>query len=428
LGSLTTVAEGDDNSRMTNPDGSSKYGYLTEMDFEATEGVTYYVRAACYESSSDSAYVLRVVKRVYTYSDWVVRPDTTVPVNMLDVGGAGHPVNYRGEGWHEEYETWVELYGVQVGSIPTPAAIQAHIDPAVATAAGFNYVDNIHYESDPGSGVLGQQTSSVQVGSWTTPRPDIPSDPLGLPWFDWHYEVWGIVQARSYRPSHAAVIGVAEGPPPPPNPEAILVEFESTDEPVIDSTLVIDRWEGRWQVSAGGFTYTYPAVPGSVEFLILTGDYLHEGGVGSMDWATWDLDESEVIATFDFTGGVESQTQTGIVVPNGLKPDGTFVVAWRVLSVGTLMQADKMGYEHNICCGTPDYPYLHDSLFPPIEPMTISFTVRNIPSWRYVYPLPVMTGEYFIAKPDLTWEPMALSVALAAPSTWSAEPVLHMLG
>lgn len=81
-GALTNVDGGDDNHR-----GGSVYGWLTEFDFDATEGVEYYVAVSSWSGSDPCDYVLRLGKRILEYGDWQVSDPVEVRIKPWNASG-----------------------------------------------------------------------------------------------------------------------------------------------------------------------------------------------------------------------------------------------------------------------------------------------------------------------------------------------------
>ncbi len=122
LGDLTQVVKGDDNN-YTDDEGNMPHGYLSETTFYADEGTTYYVRVSSYPSAVDMDYVLRVGKRVYTYSEWI-QPDQDIGIEAVV---------------HQDWVTWPtgwaeHAVGTTEGMTTPPSTYGDVIDDALHAA------------------------------------------------------------------------------------------------------------------------------------------------------------------------------------------------------------------------------------------------------------------------------------------------------
>jgi hypothetical protein len=380
---LILVATGDDNKRMADADGDTVYGYLTEMDFEAEAGVTYYVRVSSYDSAVDMDYVLRLGRRVYSYGDWT----------------------YYGDDWESSTylpETFGEVRGyyfnmVEFEGIPTAGA-QAYIHSLVNTMlAGSIGVPMVSGDD----WALGFHTAAANVAGLVSGNVHIAAkvyvfDSPGLPAEDMDAEAHGYTG-------------------PPPNIPAAILEHEANLSGTMFVGAKISELEA-YQFAQSETHGNYLVVAGSYAFRVLQGwPLLTEGS----DVEDWNLDHSMHITDIPYhtigdgsDSNYEPLPGPFFINPDCVDPYGRFVY--------TLNRPGHVDTPYNyVAAGNAAVEYN-------VWPTELTYTL-HVAGYRYAYPNITGVGQYFIAKPDLTWEPMTLSIALAAPSTWSSEPLLTSL-
>jgi hypothetical protein len=430
LSTLNLVAEGDDNDRPNNPDGTVKYAYLTEMDFEAVQDTTYYVRVGLWEWSSDMDLVLRLGKRVYVYQDWVERPDvflawpSDTPSGWDDtlvsevprlgpIGGQQSYVTHLVYPWSGNYYTI------------TPANVTEAVNTSVAQVAAATVLHPMPLD-DPlfGAGL------AVQAETRTTSRPDIPPPTIFGPFpQDRHLYAASSMYVERHRPTHGTLFRAA-APTPPSDPESLGIEymypnpnrFIMDDEgnmvpdpryprdPTISRDLILSFTSTAYAVTFEPDPIHYDT-PMSMNYEVLTGytetsaDFIVPDTDNVDGYPDLDLSNSTVVGNGFFTSADQSIPISAPLVPNGCDIDGSFVLVSRVLSIA------DVGSHGGTNQGFWQVPHFLTSF-------TADYTISNISPYRYVYP--TITGgseekRWFVAH-DSTWH--ATDPVVAHGGTW----------
>lgn len=156
LADLTLVAFGDDNDRDIPRIGSS---LMTDIDFDAEAGQTYWIQVSSWNGSDDLDYVLRIGKRLNTTSAWIQDPAYEV-------------TELRDHLYHVDHahglEDWVSATSGETGLDYVP--VEPHIDvvraatleqyPTIDTGGGeTDHTVSLQYGWDPGT---------IGGGGWDT--------------------------------------------------------------------------------------------------------------------------------------------------------------------------------------------------------------------------------------------------------------------
>jgi hypothetical protein len=304
IGALTLMAQGSVNSRPGYP--ALPYTYLTEMDFEATAGTTYYVQVGLQSYSPDVDYVLRLGRRVVTYSDWVSTPPYdkavswwTGPFPRYDVMGSG----YRK----------VEQAGtVVVESAQT--VTQASVDAAIAALTSATTVINTNpvysntIRANPG---FSQFTDPGENVDWDT-----------------HVEI----HAQSYRP-------VVPLPSIPPDPDAAGYEWSGpyclVDAAVFNSAdAVYTTAKAKFPAPHAARVNTTPDIPMVFDMVVL------QNVTNYTDRMSWNLTNRRTVAHFSVSASSPTpapHSEMNVDISDCIGSRGEFVlINWMPVSVPSL--------------------------------------------------------------------------------------------
>jgi hypothetical protein len=393
LDTLTLLAYGDDNGRQPSPDNTSKYGYLTEFDFEATAGTTYYVRAGSWDWSDEMDYVLRLGKRVNVYGNWIGRPDVTLdwPSDTQFGWDNEKPrIGYVGgqESWqaHRDYPWPGNYYTI------TPSDVAGAVNEAVGQESMATV---LHPVASP---VLGTGFA-VEVRTGTTSRPDIPPPgPTGPFPQDRYLNAAATIRVEQHRPVHSVLFATAM-PEPPSDPESIGIEYQYPNpdrffiddegnhipDPAYPRNPTISR-DFRLRFTATSFGATFEnnlpihyAAPTYVAYEALTSynetgaGFIIPGTENANGFPNLDLTASTTIGFENFAVADQVIQHHAPTLSNGFDVDGSFVILSRILSV--------TGVGSRGPSNEGDWEVHHD-----IISWVANYTISDISPYRYVYP------------------------------------------
>lgn len=287
FGDLVEVAFGDDHSRTLR----SAYGYLTEMDFEASEGETYWVQVAAYDEYTDIDYVLRLGKRIYENTDWVQGADYERVVGEYGGGWSAQTANH----WTQE----VVNYSLSSASAAVNAAAASVPDlaPLELPPQGSNNLGT------PCQLIIENQGPPYGPGNW---------------W--WVSQVGA--SGRAFKP-------YLYGENAPQSADAVQVEYENSNQPTAVAGLlqwqILTTMSHAYETLGGNTSGGGPGGPGfEVRYSTLPAP------TDSQNPATWQVSNvNEFAHLVHPPSQLSMKSAGGHELGTSLAPDGSFVILER---------------------------------------------------------------------------------------------------
>jgi len=350
LASLTYVADGDDSS------WTSVHHWLTEFEFDATEGTTYYIQACLYDYSDDIEYVLRMGKRITTTGDWIQDDDRTDTYDLDDA--SKWSTHDKTQAWSEDSSFFDPTLGTLDDDLD--ASYQANVTalndaPTITTSSPASYM----------AGTVGaiQSGATYQCSTSATAT----------------FEV--------FVPS---VFPPSTGVAAPDNPDASSFEIEGTGETTLIS-FTLDAWDAlwrtwlQWETSGPTNNVDHPDYAGTIEYSVLTGDI----SVNPSDKTTWNMADKSVFETWDFASNDQHKTGGPYDITDGVLPwGGAFIIMRLPKALGAFPGGHPPGVTYPTTLfadaennGTP-YPTPFD---PPVgDTRTVTYVTRPA-RYRYIF-------------------------------------------
>lgn len=304
LASLVSVADGDDNSRMEDATTHHRqFPWLTEMNFDATEGVTYYIQVGLYTSSDNMEYVLRLGKRVITTSDWIQDSNITTTYDLDD---SSKWYTHNTLAWTDATSGTVSSAGAIQGTLDTD--LQANLS-AVEAATDL--------DSRSPQGYMTANAGSIQDGS------------------NYNISTYTGARMEAFRPYANPVSQFIDATPDLTSQDP---EFEGTSELIsftLDSYDITWRTYMAWADQGPGHN-SNPDISSTIElgFLNPTSDTIDPG-----DITTWDLSDRTTLDTWTFAANGDQQSGTDYDLTGAVLPfssAGGFVLVQMPTALGSV--------------------------------------------------------------------------------------------